>query len=161
VEVSTHLREHHYRTVVRWIGDNGTGTSGYRDYRRDHVIDAEHKPTIAGSADPQFMGERTRWNPEELLVAALSACHQLWYLHLCSDAGVIVTAYEDRAEGLMLESAGGEGRFARVVLRPNVGISAASDAGLAAALHRKAHGLCFIARSVAFPVECEPTLFIR
>jgi organic hydroperoxide reductase OsmC/OhrA len=103
------VREHHYRTMVRWTGDAGSGTSGYTAYRRDHVIDAPAKPAILGSSDPAFRGDASRWNPEELLVAALSACHQLWYLHLCSDAGIIVRGYEDRAEGLMLEDAEGQG----------------------------------------------------
>jgi len=156
----TKLRTHRYRIVVRWTGDNGTGTSGYRAYRRDHVIEADGKPPIPASSDPHFLGDRTRWNPEELLVASLSSCHQLWYLHLCSDSSVIVTSYEDRAEGVMTESANGAGRFSRVVLRPTVQIRSGSDVDLATSLHEKAHEMCFIARSVAFPVECEPTVLV-
>ncbi|HEX7111909.1 MAG TPA: OsmC family protein, partial [Mizugakiibacter sp.] len=129
-------------------------TASYRGYRRDHVIEAADKPPIPGSSDPQFRGDRTRWNPEELLVASLSACHQLWYLHLAAEAGVVVTAYVDRAEGVMAETADGGGRFTRVVLRPDITI-AAGDAVLAQALHERAHALCFIARSVNFPVEIE------
>jgi organic hydroperoxide reductase OsmC/OhrA len=157
---NTQLREHRYQTVVRWTGNRGTGTSEYRAYGRDHVIEADGKPAIPASSDPHFRGDRARWNPEELLVASLSACHQLWYLHLCSDAGVVVTAYEDRAEGVMREGADGSGRFARVVLRPAVRIRSGSDADLAVSLHEKAHAMCFIARSVAFPVECEPSVSI-
>jgi organic hydroperoxide reductase OsmC/OhrA len=154
------VREHHYRTMVRWTGDAGSGTSGYTAYRRDHVIDAPAKPAILGSSDPAFRGDASRWNPEELLVAALSACHQLWYLHLCSDAGIIVRGYEDRAEGLMLEDAEGQGKFARVVLRPVVVLDAGSDPERAAALHHRAHERCFIARSVAWPVDCEPRITV-
>jgi organic hydroperoxide reductase OsmC/OhrA len=157
---SSTRREHHYRTHVRWTGDSGTGTSGYKAFRRDHVIDAAGKPQILGSSDPQFLGDPARWNPEELLVASLSACHQLWYLHLCADAGVIVTSYEDRAEGKMVESTNGTARFSRVILRPTVRIRPGSDAALATTLHVKAHELCFIARSVAFAVECEPTILV-
>jgi organic hydroperoxide reductase OsmC/OhrA len=153
---NTKVREHHYSTLVRWTGDAGTGTSGYLAYRRDHVIEGPGKAAILGSSDPAFRGDASRWNPEELLVASLSACHQLWYLHLCSDTGVIIRAYEDRAEGLMIEGADGRAQFARVVLRPAVVLGAGSDAVLAAALHRRAHELCFVARSVAFPVDCEP-----
>jgi organic hydroperoxide reductase OsmC/OhrA len=159
-QLTPKLREHHYRTLVRWTGNIGTGTSGYRAYRRDHVIEADGKPSIPASSDPHFRGDRTRWNPEDLLVASLSACHQLWYLHLCSDAGVVVTAYEDRAEGLMLEGSDGSGRFTRVLLRPTVRIRSGSDADLAASLHEKAHAMCFIARSVNFPVECESSVSI-
>ncbi len=149
-------REHRYRTDLRWTGDAGSGTSSYAAYRRDHVVTAAGKPPIPGSADPHFRGDPQRWNPEELLVASLSACHQLWYLHLCADAGVIVTGYEDQAEGFMLESSDGGGRFTRAVLRPSVQIRSGCDPELAMALHARAHALCFIARSVAFPVTCEP-----
>lgn len=154
-------RDHRYQTVVRWTGNKGTGTAGYRTYGREHVIEADGKPPILASSDPQFLGDRTRWNPEEMLVASLSACHQLWYLHLCSDAGVIVTDYEDRAEGLMREEGGGAGRFLRVVLHPSVRLKFGSDVHLAVALHGKAHELCYIARSVAFPVECEARVSIE
>lgn len=148
------VREHRYATTMRWTGNTGSGTSSYRAYRRDHVIEAEGKPSIPGSSDPQFRGDRTRWNPEELLVASLSACHQLWYLHLAAEAGVVVSAYVDRAEGVMAETADGGGRVTRVVLRPEVTL-AAGDAALAQALHERAHALCFIACSVNFPVEIE------
>jgi len=153
-------RQHTYSTVVRWTGNLGTGTSTYRAYARDYEIGAERKPTIAGSSDPAFRGDPHRWNPEELLLAALASCHQLWYLHLCADAGVVVVAYEDRAEGFMEETAAGSGQFTRVVLHPHVTISANSHADLAHALHAKANVMCFIANSVRFPVEHSPTVTI-
>jgi organic hydroperoxide reductase OsmC/OhrA len=154
------VREHHYTATVRWTGNTGTGTSTYRAYKRDHEISAEGKTTIAGSSDPQFRGDRTRWSPEDLLVASLSACHQLWYLHLCADAGIVVTAYEDRAEGLMTEEANGAGQMKRVVLRPKVTITDGSKVELAKSLHAQAHAMCFIARSMNFPVEHEPTIVV-
>jgi len=151
-------REHRYEVCVSWCGNTGSGTSSYRAYKRDHAISAAGKTVIDASSDPHFRGDRTRWNPEELLVASLSSCHQLWYLHLCAEAGVVVIAYEDRAQGVMLEEADGGGRFVRVILRPHVIVSPQSDAALAQALHAKAHALCFIARSVSFAVEHEPTI---
>jgi organic hydroperoxide reductase OsmC/OhrA len=154
------LRQHHYRPRVRWIGNTGAGTKDYRAYKRDHVIEADGKPSIPGSSDPMFRGDRTRWNPEDMLVASLSTCHQLWYLHLCSDAGIVVTAYEDQAEGLMEEDASGAGQFTRVLLKPTVTVTPGADLALATSLHHKAHSMCFIARSVRFPVECEPTIVI-
>jgi organic hydroperoxide reductase OsmC/OhrA len=153
-------RDHRYRTLVRWTGNQGVGTAGYRVYGRDHVIEADGKPPIPASSDRQFLGDRARWNPEELLLASLSACHQLWYLHLCSDAGVIVMAYEDRAHGLMREETDGSGRFLGVILHPVVRLKSGSDIQLATSLHGKAHEMCFIARSVGFPVECEPVVSI-
>lgn len=151
-------REHHYAVAVEWTGNTGDGTAGYRAYERRHEITAPGlpKPGIPGSSDPAFRGDGARWNPEELLVAALSACHELWYLHLCADAGIIVTGYVDHAEGVMAEEADGGGRFRRVVLRPAVTVAAGSDVATARALHERAHALCYIARSVSFPVEHQP-----
>jgi organic hydroperoxide reductase OsmC/OhrA len=151
-------REHRYVVSVSWTGNLGSGTSGYRDYTRDYDIAAESKPAIRGSSDPAFRGDRSRWNPEELLVASLSACHKLWYLHLAAEAGVVVTAYVDRAEGVMETSPAGSGRFKRVVLHPNVTVTPGSDIARARALHETAHEKCFIANSVNFPVECEPQI---
>ncbi len=149
-------RLHHYPVRVVWTGNTGAGTAGYRGYARDHVIAAAGKPPIAGSSDPAFRGDPARWNPEELLVASLSACHKLWFLGLCAGAGVVVTAYEDAAEGVMTEQADGAGQFVEVVLRPRVALAGASDAGAIAALHERAHAMCFIARSVNFPVRVLP-----
>lgn len=149
-------KEHHYSVTVTWTGNQGTGTSGYRAYSRDHLISAGDKPAIPGSSDPSFRGDPARWNPEDLLVASLSACHKLWYLGLCAGAGIVVTDYEDRAEGWMVEEAGGAGQFTRVILRPRVTLAPGTDAATAADLHHKAHEMCFIARSVNFPVAAEP-----
>ena len=147
--------EHRYEVEVVWTGNLGSGTSAYTAYGRDHELRAPGKPVIAGSSDPSFRGDIGRWNPEELLVASISACHKLWYLHLCADAGVAVTSYLDQAEGIMIEETGGEGQFASVVLRPKVTVSPESDTDLALRLHQAAHEMCFIARSVAFPITHE------
>jgi organic hydroperoxide reductase OsmC/OhrA len=149
-------REHRYAIEVEWTGNRGTGTSDYRAYDRDHVVAAPGKPSIPGSSDPSFRGDRTRWNPEELLVVSLSQCHMLWYLHLVAEAGVVVLDYRDRAEGVMTESADGSGRFATIVLKPRITIAAGADPERALALHHVAHEKCFIANSVNFPVLCEP-----
>ena len=150
-------KTHHYAVSVKWTGNTGTGTSGYRNYERRHEISAETpKPPIPGSSDPAFRGDPTRWNPEELLVAALSACHKLWYLHLCADAGIVVTAYIDHAEGFMEETADGSGQFRQVILRPKVTLQSGSDLARARELHHTAHAKCFIANSVNFPVETKP-----
>jgi len=153
-------REHRYTVSVTWNGNLGSGTSGYRDYSRSYEIAANGKPTIQGSADPAFRGDRSRWNPEELLVASLTACHKLWYLHLAADAGIIVTAYADRAEGVMEVGRDGVGRFKSVVLHPIVTVTRGSDVGLARTLHKPAHEKCFIANSVNFAVECEPEIVV-
>ena len=152
-------KTHHYSVLVEWTGNTGTGTSSYRSYERRHEISAgTAKPVIPGSSDPAFRGDPARWNPEELLVASLSACHKLWYLHLCAEAGIVVLAYIDHAEGVMEETPDGAGSFRRVILRPKVTVAAGSDTAKARELHEAAHAKCFIARSVNFPVEHKPEI---
>jgi organic hydroperoxide reductase OsmC/OhrA len=153
-------REHRYAVSLTWSGNLGSGTSGYRDYSRNYEIGADGKPVIPGSADPVFRGDRSRWNPEELLIASLSACHKLSYLYLAAEAGVIVTAYVDRAEGVIEVERDGAGRFKRVVLRPTVTVAAGNDVERARTLHKPAHEMCFIANSVNFSVECEPEIVV-
>ena len=149
-------KEHHYSTLTKWTGNLGNGTSGYRAYSRDHEITASGKASpIRGSSDPKFRGDPSRYNPEELLVASLSACHMLWVLHLCADAGIVVTEYEDDASGEMAENEDGSGQFTSVTLRPRMTITEPERIEEANALHAKAHELCFIARSVNFPVAHE------
>ena len=149
--------EHHYSLRVEWTGNLGQGTSGYRAYSRNHEIEGEGKASgIAGSSDPAFRGDRTRYNPEELLVASLSTCHMLWVLHLCSEAGIAVTAYTDSPSGTMAEYPNGSGEFREVVLRPQVAIADPSRAADLEPIHHRAHGLCFIARAVNFPVRVIP-----
>jgi organic hydroperoxide reductase OsmC/OhrA len=151
-------RKHNYAVSVTWTGNQGTGTSGYREYSRNHDVSCDGRHTIAGSSDPAFRGDRTRWNPELELVAALSQCHMLWYLHLCAEAGVIVLSYSDDAVGTMEETADGSGRFTEVVLRPRVAIASTDMLEAAHRLHGQAHKKCFIANSVNFPVEHEPAI---
>lgn len=153
--------KHHYPIEVRWTGNIGQGTSSYRGYERSHEVIAEGKPIIPGSSDPTFRGDPTRYNPEELLVASLSACHMLWYLHLCAEAGIIVIDYVDRSVGTMLETDHESGRFTEVVLKPVVTLKAGSNLERAEKLHENAHHLCFIANSMNFPVRCEPSSQIQ
>jgi organic hydroperoxide reductase OsmC/OhrA len=153
-------RQHHYDLQVVWTGNLGQGTSGYRAYSRDHEITAPGRTPLPGSSDPAFRGDPGRYSPEDLLVASLSACHMLWYLHLCADSGIVVEEYVDAATGVMVESADGGGRFKEVVLRPTVVVRAGADRDLAVGLHERAHALCFIANSVNFDVRCEPALSV-
>lgn len=140
---------------MQWTGNRGQGTSNYRAYERSHEIKIEGKPSILGSSDPAFRGDKTRYNPEELFIASLSTCHMLWYLHLCAEERIVVVNYLDKATGTMIETEDGVGQFIEVLLKPVVTISESSDPALAAQLHEKAHHLCFIANSVNFPVRCE------
>lgn len=152
------MKQHKYTVTMDWTGNTGEGTRAYRSYKRDHLISAEGKPDLPGSSDPHFRGDASRYNPEELLVASLSACHMLWYLHLCSLNQLVVLAYKDTPVGLMRENEDGSGEFISVELRPVVRIAAGSDPSKARSLHAQAHHLCFIARSVNFPVENKPEI---
>lgn len=153
-------REHHYAVTTVWMGNTGAGTQSYRSYERSHEIRLENKAQILGSSDPAFRGDKTKHNPEDLLLASLSACHMLWFLHFCSEAEVIVTAYTDHAVGTMVERTNGSGHFTEVILRPQVVVTHASMIDTANALHTKAHEYCFIANSVNFPVRHEPVCTI-
>jgi organic hydroperoxide reductase OsmC/OhrA len=153
------IKEHHYQLAVTWTGNRGGGTSHYRAYSRDHEIGGSQKcMSIPGSADPAFRGDGSRYNPEELLVAALSGCHMLWVLHLCAEAGIVVTSYEDSPVGTMRETQDGSGEFSAVVLHPRMTITDSSKIEQARALHHAAHQMCFIARSVKFQVSHEPEI---
>jgi len=155
------LDEHHYALTVRWTGNLGAGTSSYRGYSRDHDIEIPGLPVLRGSADPTFHGDRERYNPEQLLLAALSQCHMLSFLHVAVKHGVVVTAYEDRAEGLMRTNRDGSGQFESVTLRLRVTMAEAAAPDVLEELHVEANKVCFIARSVNFPVLHEPTAVVK
>jgi organic hydroperoxide reductase OsmC/OhrA len=148
--------EHSYRVTVAWTGNRGEGTASYRGYDRANEVRADGPPVIPGSSDPAFRGDRERWNPEQLLVASLSQCHLLWFLHLAAEAGVVVTGYHDDASGTMVTDGTGGGRFTEVVLRPRAEVAEAGMVDRATELHKRANELCFVANSVAFPVRHEP-----
>lgn len=152
-------KAHRYTTSLVWKGNKGRGTASYGAYGRDFDVQSEGKPVISGSSDPAFRGDATKYNPEDLLLVSLSSCHLLWYLHLCADAGVIVTAYEDQPSGTMIEDENG-GRFTEVVLHPKVTVQKAAMQTKADELHHEAHRLCFIANSVNFPVTVEPVIAV-
>lgn len=154
------LGEHRYALTSTWTGNRGTGTSGYREYARDVTIEVSGKPSLAASADKPFRGDPARWNPEDLLMAALSECHLLSYLHACVTAGVVVTSYRDEATGVMREDGRGSGAFTEVTLHPRVTVADASMIEAAEHAHQQAHDWCFIANSVNFPVHHEATVTV-
>lgn len=151
------MTDHHYALDLVWQGNRGSGTTGYRDYGRDVLLTAAGKPDLAGSADPTFRGDATRWNPEELLLAALAQCHLLSYLHSAVTHGIVVTAYDDSPVGTMAQ-AGQGGHFTEVVLRPRVTVADPAHVQLAREIHHEASENCFIAASVNFPVRHEPVI---
>ena len=145
-------KEHHYSLVIKWTGNTGSGTSDYRSYERSHKISSENKKDIEASSDPAFRGDKTKHNPEELFLSALSSCHMLWYLHLCAEAGVVVMEYTDAAEGVMVETEKGGGHFSAVILHPLVIVKDERMLEKAYSLHHEANKLCFIANSSNFPI---------
>ncbi|NVJ69654.1 MAG: OsmC family protein [Alphaproteobacteria bacterium] len=152
------MTDHHYHTRVAWTGAGDAGTKTYKSYSRDYTISTDGKPAILGSSDPAFRGDPARHNPEDMLVASTSACHMLWYLHLCAVNNVVVTSYIDDAEGIMVEGKGITSRFEKIILRPRIKITAGSDIATAEKLHAVANKECFIANSLNCPVEHEPTI---
>jgi organic hydroperoxide reductase OsmC/OhrA len=154
-------KRHEYKLGLEWTGNKGEGTKTYRSYSRDYSISADGKPIILGSSDPAFRGDAGRFNPEDFLVAGLSACHMLSYLHLCAVNGIVVMDYKDAATGWMEERPDGSGAFTEVVLHPEVTIAAGGDAAKAESLHEKAHELCFIANSVNFGVRTSAKILER
>lgn len=151
------MKTHTYTTTTRWIGNQGTGTSDYKSYSRNHILSTNGKKEIEGSSDPSFRGDKTRYNPEELLLNSISACHMLWYLHLCAVNNIIVVEYEDHATAIMLEEQNGSGQFSEATLFPTVTVQHESMLAKANALHHEANAMCFIARSVKFPIHHKPT----
>jgi organic hydroperoxide reductase OsmC/OhrA len=154
------IGEHHYRLQSTWTGNRGAGTTGYRDYDRLVTLSVDGKPDLLASADKPFRGDPSRWNPEDLLLASLSECHLLSYLHACVTVGVVVVGYSDDASAVMTEDGRGGGAFTEVVLRPRVTVAEASMIDAATAAHHQAHEWCFIANSVSFPVRVEPEVVV-
>jgi organic hydroperoxide reductase OsmC/OhrA len=150
------LSQHHYSLTVQWTGNLGEGTSSYRGYSRAHDIVIPGLPVLKGSADPTFHGDRDRYNPEQLLLAALAQCHMLSFLHVAVRHGVVVTDYRDEATGRLRLNRDGSGQFESVTLNPQVTVADEAHVGLAEQMHREANQVCFIARSMNFPVLHSP-----
>ena len=146
---------HDFTAKVVWTGNRGEGTAHYRAYDRTWELRSEGKPVVPCSNDPRLGGDPRLYNPEDMLIAALSSCHMLWYLHLASDAGITVLGYEDDPVGHGESEPSGAGRFTGATLRPRITVAAGTDLARADAIHREIHKVCFIARSVAFPVAFE------
>ena len=155
------MKQHSYTSAIRWTGNSGEGTAHYRAYTRDWEVAVPGKPVIPCSNDPLLGGNKGLMNPEDMLLSALSGCHMLWYLHLASDAGIVVTAYEDAPEGTGELEPSGAARFVKAVLRPRITVKPGADMERAHAIHHEIHKVCFIARSVNFPVEIEPVFTIE
>ncbi len=149
--------EHRFACTLTWTGAHAGPTTSYRAYSREYEVAFDGKPALRGSAAPAFLGDPSLHDPEDLLVAALSACHCLSYLAECARAGIAVTRYSDQADGVMKFDRGAM-RFVEVTLRPEVTIAPGADVARATALHDRAHELCFIANSVAFPVRHVPSV---
>ena len=153
------MKTHKYSIKVEWTGNKGSGTFDYRAYSRDHIISNPIKANqITGSSDSNFYGDKSRYNPEDLLISSISSCHMLWYLHLCVNHGIIVIDYIDQAEGILEENQDGSGQFKEVTLKPVITISKKENKELALQLHEKANNMCFIANSCNFQIKHQPQI---
>lgn len=155
------MSSHSYSLKLDWQGNKGTGTSSYRAYSRDYSISMDGKPDMPGTSDPAFLGDPAKHNPEDMFLASVASCHMLWYLHLASTAGIVVTAYEDNAEAEMTMNKDGSGQFSSVTLKPSVTITDVSKAKLAEKIHGDVGAMCFIARSINVPIYHEATIKIE
>jgi organic hydroperoxide reductase OsmC/OhrA len=153
-------KQHHYHTAIQWTGNKGSGTDHYTHYERDYTIHIGKKPILQGSSDPAFRGDANKYNPEDLLISAISSCHMLWYLHLCAVQGVVVEEYIDNATGIMEEKKDGSGQFTEIVLHPRVVVTNESMISKATELHAVANQMCFIANSVNFPIKHHPEIIV-
>ncbi|MBC7418249.1 MAG: OsmC family protein [Pedobacter sp.] len=151
-------KDHLYKTKVTWTGNKGSGTMDYRSYDRDYMISIDGKIDIPGSSDSVFLGDKSKYNPEDLLLASVSSCHMLWYLHLCSKNDVVVIEYKDEAVGMMEEIEDGSGKFKEITLFPKVTIADKAHLSLAQGLHKEAKKMCFIANSLNFPIDHKPEI---
>ncbi len=147
---------HNYKLSTKWTGNQGNGTSNYKDFERSYSIQIKNKPDIFGSSDPEFRGDKTKHNPEELLLASVSFCHMLWYLHLCAENNMVVTDYVDNATVVLEETADGNGKFSAITLNPSITITDQSMLATATELHKKANEFCFVANSLNFKVQHLP-----
>ena len=154
-------KKHDFPAKIVWTGNRGTGTSTYKAYDRTWDMAVEGKAVVHCSNDPLLGGDATKYNPEDMLIASVASCHMLWYLHLCSQSGVTVIAYEDEPIGIGESEPDGTGRFLEAVLKPRITITSDSNAEKAVSLHDEVHKYCFIARSINFPVRHEPRVFIQ
>ncbi len=152
---------HHYSLLLKWTGNTGSGTSDYKSYLRSHQIIIENKTVIEATSDKAFRGDASKHNPEELLLASVSSCHMLWYLHICADAGVVVVEYTDKPTGELEITSNGSGRFTEIILRPDIYVTKDFMIEKAISLHEKAHQMCFIANSVNFPIKILGNVFVK
>jgi organic hydroperoxide reductase OsmC/OhrA len=149
--------EHTYKLTAVWTGNKGEGTKNVRTYDRSHTVSIQGKPELFLITDNAVVGDKSKLNPEDLLVSALSSCHLLSYLYLCSMEGIVITSYTDNAIGIMIEEASGAGSFKEVTLNPIFSVTDESMVERAIELHHKAHEICYIANSVNFEVRCNPS----
>jgi organic hydroperoxide reductase OsmC/OhrA len=155
------MKQHQYQTKVEWTGNEGKGTLNYKSYNRSHSISGKGKyEEILASSDPSFLGDKSRYNPEDLFLSSISSCHMLWYLHLCAVNKIVVTDYVDHAEGTMEETANGSGRFIEVTLHPQVTIVNEEHQHRAQELHAEANRMCFIANSCNFSIGHQSTITV-
>ena len=150
-------KEHNYKLTAVWTGNQGDGTKNIRTYDRSHTVTIKGKPELFLTTDNPHVGDKSKLNPEDLLVTALASCHLLSYLYACSLEGIVVTSYTDHAAGIMIENESGGGSFKEVTLNPISTVADESMVEKAIELHHKAHEICYIANSVNFEVKCNPT----
>ncbi|MEM9529652.1 MAG: OsmC family protein [Pseudomonadota bacterium] len=142
-----------HKAKVVWESDGQPFTP--KTYTRNHRWHFEGGETLAASAAPAYLGDASCVDPEEAFTASLSACHMLTFLYLAAVKGLVVTRYEDEAEGTLGRTDRGMA-MTRVVLRPLIEFEGDQPAPeLLDQLHEQAHKDCFIANSVTTVIDVE------
>lgn len=149
-------KEHQYKVVARWNGSHGKGTNNVKTYDRSHTVSINNKPDLHLTTDNPHVGDKTKLNPEDLLVTAVASCHMLSYLYVCALEGIVVTDYVDNAIGIMIENNDDGGKFKEIILNPVVKVAEKSMIERSIELHHRAHEICYIANSVNFEIKNKP-----
>lgn len=151
---------HIFKATLNWKPKEGENTQNPRNYTRDHEVKITDKKLLQLSAAKSFRGDTNLLNPEDLLLSAITSCHMMSYLYVCSQNQVEILSYSDNSEGI-LEVVGDGGSFERVDLNPVVTIKNPKDIELAKELHTKANELCFIANSCNFPIHHKAKILVE
>lgn len=140
----------HHGAVVSWTLKADDDFAAGR-YSRAHSIAFDGGAVIPASSSPSVVpvgSDPAAIDPEEMLIAALSSCHMLWFLDLARRDGWVIASYLDSAEGVM-GKIDGKTALAKVILKPQLIFQGeAPSPERIDTLHHRAHELCFIANSV-------------
>ena len=152
--------EKEFKVLTKWSSINKEDSLNTFSNLKTHRTYIENKEPLIISADKSFKGDKTKHNPEDLFLSALSSCHMMSYMYLCDKNNISLLNYTDEALGTLLVNEDGSGSFNSIVLYPIVTILDKNKIDLALSLHKEANRLCFIANSCKVPIVHKPQILI-